>query len=85
MPNYGSYPTFVEALMLGNISNLVQEEVGPHPLLHEAEQVLWGEARLLAPAVDDAESCPPHTHTNQPSAQLGIFLQFIVSWSWITY
>ena len=40
MPNYGSYPTFVEALMLGNISNLVQEEVGPHPLLHEAEQVL---------------------------------------------
>ena len=40
MPNYGSYPTFVEALMLRNISNLVQEEVGPHPLLHEAEQVL---------------------------------------------
>jgi hypothetical protein len=40
--------TFVEALMLGNVGNLVQEEVGPHPLLHQGEQVLGREMENMS-------------------------------------
>jgi hypothetical protein len=48
--------TFIKALMLGNIGNLVQEEVGPHPLLHQGEQVLGREMENISrgPTFEDS-------------------------------